>query len=41
MKKVFTSPIKASDGSLTLVGFFWLMAAIMTGFFTPLILFSL
>ena len=41
MKKMFRSPVRASDGSLTLIGFFWLMTALMTAFFAPMILFSL
>ena len=38
MKDFFRSPLRSNDGSLTLVGFFWMMVAVLAAFFGPLTL---
>jgi len=38
MKDFFRSPLQAKDGSLTLVGFFWMIVLVLVAFLGPLAL---
>ena len=38
MKDFFRRPLQSSDGSLTFVGFCWMMAIVLVALFSPMIL---